>query len=77
VHIFCDKARYYENKEVRNYLRESKLKLHFLPVYSPNLNSIERLWKWIKERVTHKAGMTKILVTFAKKFFDFYSQFLG
>ena len=53
VHIFCDNARYYKNKEVKNYLRKSKIKLHFLPVYSPNLNPIERLWKWMKERVIH------------------------
>jgi transposase len=51
IHIFCDNARYYRNKAVRKYLKNSKIVLHFLPPYSPNLNPIERLWKWIKERV--------------------------
>jgi len=32
VHIFCDNARYYKNKEVKNYLRRSKIRLHFFPV---------------------------------------------
>ena len=51
VHIFCHKAGYYRNKAVTEYLRTSKIKLHFLPPYSPNLNPIERFWKWMKERV--------------------------
>ena len=51
VNLFCDNAKYYRNKAVSEYLQESKIKLHFLPPYSPNLNPIERLWKWMKERV--------------------------
>lgn len=53
IHIFCDNARYYRNKAVRKYLETSKIILHFLPPYSPNLNPIERLWKWMKERVIY------------------------
>jgi transposase len=53
VHVFCDNASYYRNKAVRQYLLSSRLELHFLPPYSPNLNPIERLWKWMKERVIY------------------------
>jgi transposase len=53
IHLFCDNARYYRNKEVTKYLAASKIQLHFLPPYSPNLNPIERLWKWMKERVMY------------------------
>lgn len=53
IHIFCDNARYYRNKAVRKYLETSRIVLHFLPPYSPNLNPIERLWKWMKERVLY------------------------
>lgn len=53
IHIFCDNARYYRNKEVKRYLKTSKIVLHFLPPYSPNLNPIERLWKWMKERIIY------------------------
>jgi transposase len=45
IHLFCDNARYYRNKTVTQYLKTSKIQLHFLPPYSPNLNPIERLWK--------------------------------
>ena len=53
IHVFCDNASYYRNKAVTQYLEESKIVLHFLPPYSPNLNPIERLWKWMKERVIY------------------------
>lgn len=53
IHIFCDNAPYYRNKAVTEYLKESKIQLHFLPPYSPNLNPIERLWKWMKERTVY------------------------
>lgn len=53
VHVFCDNAPYYRNKEVTEYLKTSKVQLHFLPPYSPNLNPIERLWKWMKESVVY------------------------
>lgn len=53
IHIFCDNAPYYRNKAVKEYLKASRVELHFLPPYSPNLNPIERLWKWMKERVIY------------------------
>ena len=53
IHVFCDNAPYYRNTAVREFLKGSKIELHFLPPYSPNLNPIERLWKWMKERVVY------------------------
>ena len=53
IHLFCDNARYYRNKSIKLYLETSRIKMHFLPPYSPNLNPIERLWKWMKERVIY------------------------
>jgi len=69
VHIFCDNAGYYRNKTVTEYLQTSKIKLHFLPPYSPNLNPIERLWKWMKERVIYN--------TYYREFEDFKLAVLG
>jgi len=51
--MFCDNARYYRNKLVREYLVKSKIEMHFLPSYSPNLNPIERLWKFMYERILY------------------------
>ncbi|HJZ23761.1 MAG TPA: IS630 family transposase [Candidatus Babeliales bacterium] len=53
VHVFCDNAKYYRNKHVQAYLITSKIHMHFLPPYSPNLNPIERLWKFMNERVLY------------------------
>ena len=51
--MFFDNAKYYKNKAVKSYLKGSKIQAHFLPPYSPNLNPIERLWKWRKERTLY------------------------
>ena len=69
VHVFCDNAPYYRNKAVSQYLATSKIALHFLPPYSPNLNPIERLWKWMKERVIYN--------TYYEHFEDFKAAVIG
>jgi len=69
IHVFCDNAPYYKNKAVTEYLKSSKVELHFLPPYSPNLNPIERLWKWMKERIVYN--------TYYEHFEDFKSAILG
>ena len=69
VHVFCDNASYYHNKEVKEYLKNSKIELHFLPPYSPNLNPIERLWKWMKEVVVYN--------TYYEEFETFKEAILG
>jgi len=69
VHVFCDNAPYYRNKAVRQHLETSKVVLHFLPPYSPNLNPIERLWKWMKERVVYN--------TYYEHFEEFKAAIVG
>jgi transposase len=69
IHVFCDNASYYRNKAVKQYLETSKVRLHFLPPYSPNLNPIERLWKWMKERVIYN--------TYYEHFEDFKGAIFG
>lgn len=53
ITIVVDNARYYKNKEVTAYLAkpECRIELLFLPPYSPNLNFIERLWKFLKKEI--------------------------
>jgi transposase len=53
ITVFCDNARYYRSKAVAAYLETSRIRLHFLPAYSPNLNLIERFWKFFKRQVLY------------------------
>jgi len=53
IHIICDNGRSNKNKALQEYLKTSKIEIHYLPPYSPNLNPIERLWKIMRERKTY------------------------
>lgn len=53
IHIVCDNGRANKNKLVEEYLKTSKIEIHYLPAYSPNLNAIERLWKVMREKTTY------------------------
>jgi len=55
THIICDNARYFRSKEVRSFLEDSKIELVFLPPYSPNLNLIERYWKFFKKKILYNS----------------------
>lgn len=53
IYLIIDNATYYKNKDVKEYLTklDCRIKLIFLPSYSPNLNFIERLWKFMKKYI--------------------------
>jgi len=63
IYVVLDNARYYKNKRVPEYLQTSKIELIFLPPYSPNLNLIERLWKFMKKKVMYN------------KYYETFSEF--
>ena len=69
IHLFLDNARYYKNQKVKAFLETSKIEAHYLPPYSPNLNPIERLWKWMKQRVLYN--------TYYEYFDDFKEAIFG
>jgi transposase len=50
ISLILDNARYQRNKAVIAYAELLKIDLEFLPSYSPNLNLIERLWKFVKKQ---------------------------
>ena len=53
----------------KNIQYKNRLKLVFLPPYSPELNLIKRLWKWLKQSVIHNVfynNVDKIREVFQK-----------
>ena len=49
--LILDNAPYNKSNRVRDFALELRIKILYLPPYSPNLNPIERLWKFMKKRV--------------------------
>jgi transposase len=81
IHLIVDNARYYKNKELQAYLRKRKcrIKIHWLPPYSPNLNFIERLWHFMKKYIigTKRRQAFKEFEADIKAFFDNFSDYEG
>ena len=48
--MFLDNAKYQHCNLVKEEAKKLGIELLFLPPYSPNLNLIERLWKWLKKK---------------------------
>jgi transposase len=53
ITIVLDNARYQHCKLVRRYAKVLSIELLFLPAYSPNLNIIERFWKYTKKKILY------------------------
>ena len=73
IHLFVDNARYYRSKQVQKYLENSRIKMHFLPPYSPNLNPIERLWRFLKKEVI-KSNYTPDPNVFRQRIDNFFKE---
>ena len=60
--MVLDNARIHHAKLLKPFLEKHQdvLILLFLPPYSPNLNLIEGLWKWMKETVIHNVFFSNV-----------------
>jgi len=65
ITLILDNARYQRCYHVMSYANDLHIELLFLPSYSPNLNLIERLWKFIKKKCLYS------------EYYDCFSKFKG
>lgn len=74
VLVILDNARYHRSKEVQAVIEKSpRLKLVFLPPYSPELNLIERVWRFFKKQVLYNQYYEN-LEAFRKASIAFFSH---
>ena len=62
VHVMLDNARYQKCRMVMERAEQLGIVLDYIPPYSPNLNLIERFWKFVKGE-------------FRSKYYDDFSRF--
>ena len=53
IYVILDNARYQRCRLVQETAQQLGIKLIFLPPYSPNLNLIERMWRFVKNEVLY------------------------
>ena len=54
IHLVLDNARYQKCQVVQELASQLHIHLVYIPPYSPNLNLIERLWKFVKSELSSK-----------------------
>ena len=59
ITLFLDNARYQKCSLVFEKAEELGIELMYLPAYSPNLNLIERLWRFVKKQVLYSKHYEK------------------
>lgn len=73
IHLILDNGSSNKNKEVQKYLEsQTKIQIHYLPPYSPNLNAIERLWRVMRECTTYNKVYPRFY-DFTEKIRDFFA----
>ncbi len=73
IYVFLDNARYSRNNDVYEHAKKLNIKLEFLPPYSPNLNLIERLWKFLKKKI-RKNKYYNTFKKFKTAIFEFFKN---
>ena len=72
--MILDNAKIHHAKLIQPFLKENseRLELVFLPPYSPKLNRIEKLWKWLKDSVINNVFFHSVseIKNAVKKFID-------
>jgi transposase len=59
--LYVDNVRYHHAKALKPFLEaHPKLEIRYLPAYSPDLNPVERVWWYMRKRITHNRYLSSI-----------------
>ncbi|WP_437194468.1 transposase [Planctomicrobium sp. SH527] len=76
THVICDKAKFHGLHAVKEYLQAwgHRIKIHFLPKYTPQTNTIQRVWWHLHQTITrnHLCKSLKELIDQAYEWFEAY-----
>ncbi|MBE6877170.1 MAG: hypothetical protein E7496_10725 [Ruminococcus sp.] len=73
IYVILDNAAYQKCKKVKHCAESFNINLVFLPPYSPNLNLIERLWKFLRKKIM----ANKYYCTFSVLFLECFDSTLS
>lgn len=81
IHFILDNAKYQKSFIIQEYLAQNtNIIFHYLPAYSPNLNLIERVWKFMHKKVTnnqyyeHYAGFKQAIISFFENIHQYENE---
>jgi transposase len=76
ITVVLDNVKYHRAKSLKPFLEKhkAKLELMFLPPYSPDLNPMERVWWYMRKKITHNR-YTETLKDRLKAFWKMFSHY--
>ena len=70
--MVLDNVAYHHARKIKAWLaKQARLELFFLPPYSPDLNAIERVWWYMRKKITHN----RFIQTLKKRKAEFWKMF--
>lgn len=73
--MIVDNVKFHHAKKLTKYLEtQEKIEIMYLPAYSPDLNPIERVWWYMRKRITHNRFIST-LEDRKVKFWKMFSHF--
>lgn len=73
IYLMLDNARYNHAQQVKTAALQHNIILDYLPPYSPNLNPIERLWKFVRKKF-FKDKYRDTFAKFCQQLDDFFAH---
>jgi transposase len=65
--VYMDNVRFHHARALKPFLEaHPELEIRYLPAYSPDLNPVERVWWYMRKRITHNRYMLTIRERIAK-----------